>query len=123
MINVKKFHLILVIRQITNFLLVSSIALILHFRFFVRNSKLCIVHFSIKIDLHTERFISLLKSTHGEELERVDVMPEVELDSLADVKTARRNKVFTDDFAEGGITGTWVDQKLSVLRETFLKIF
>jgi hypothetical protein len=42
-------------------------------------------------------------------------MPEVELDSLADVKTARRNKVFADNFAEGGITGARVDQKFSVL--------
>jgi hypothetical protein len=104
-------------------LLVISIDLMLKFRFFfVRNSNLCRDHFSIqifvktiKIDLHTERFVSLLKSTHGEELERVDVMPEVELDSLADVKTASRNKVFTDNFAEGSITGARVDQKFSVL--------
>ena len=44
-------------------------------------------------------------------------MAEVELHLLADVKAARRHKVFADYFAEGGVSGAGVNQELAVLRE------
>ncbi len=56
-----------------------------------------------------------MKTTHGEKLEGVDVVTEVELDLLADVEAAGRNKVLTDDLAEGRISGAGINQQFTVL--------
>jgi hypothetical protein len=68
-------------------------------------------------DLHAERFVALLKSTHGEELEGVDVVPEVDADPLPDVEAASGHKVLADDLVEGSVAGARVDQQLTVQRE------
>ncbi len=70
-----------------------------------------------KNNLHAEGFVSLLKTTHGEELESVNVVAKVEPDLLSDVETASRNKVLANDLTEGRISGAGINQQLTVLRK------
>ena len=44
------------------------------------------------LNLHAERFVSLLEAAHGEELERVHVVTEVELALLPDPQRSRGHK-------------------------------
>ena len=69
----------------------------------------------LKNSLHAERFVSFLKTAHGEELERVDVVAEVDPDLLSNVEAASGNKILADDLAEGRISGAGINQQLAVL--------
>ena len=75
--------------------------------------------FSFSLNLHTEWFVALLKTTHSEVFQGVHIVSKVQSALLPNPKGTGGDKGLSINFSECGVSCRWINQQLSVEREHY----